>query len=203
MPKRKIGRREFLKLAIASTAAAGLSHFRVLNIGGTDVALAQGPCTPPDEPDVCEAADPDECLIPDDTDFCFQEFGDQDVCNISEPLYVDQCGEPGGAGTITDICEEDPGDPDICYNPGNIDTCTPPDTDLCVDPGGGGGQVPDTCVPPGDPDDPNPVTVGSVGAESASSILPSLGGVAAALGAAALWLRHRLRPEKPEEPETE
>jgi hypothetical protein len=47
MAKKEIGRREFLKIALGSAAAAGLSHFRFVNLGGAGPALAI------DVPDSC------------------------------------------------------------------------------------------------------------------------------------------------------
>jgi hypothetical protein len=300
MPQKELGRREFLKLAIAAAGAAGLSHFRVLNIGGADVAYARL-CETGDlnDPDTCDATSVDWCIpLPDgDPDLCSPDPGPQpsDMCPDNSPAGDgDRCqpaeGEPDAcAPWVTtfptpdtcdptyndpdvchstpqwgdhDVCDPSAGEPDACGSEDPVDTCNPggvpPDPDECEDgqkgdscapadnpdicPDGAGGDddqcvpaedpdicpepfggvgdtcdptagdpdvcspthTPDVCDPPGYPADvPNPVTVSSVEAESASSILPALGGVAAALGAAALWLRHRLRPKKPEEPETE
>ena len=47
MPRKEIGRREFLRLLAGTAAAAGLSHFRFVNLGGAGPAWAQ--------------IDPDEC----------------------------------------------------------------------------------------------------------------------------------------------
>ena len=40
MKRKTLSRREFLKAVVAGAAAGGLSHFRVLNFGGTGVVLA-------------------------------------------------------------------------------------------------------------------------------------------------------------------
>jgi hypothetical protein len=90
MEKEKLGRREFLRLLAGTAAAAGLSHFRFLNLGGGDVALANectegSPdicvpgsgadiCTPPAYPDACNAGDPYE------PDECKPDVGDTDHC---------------------------------------------------------------------------------------------------------------------------
>jgi hypothetical protein len=256
MPQKRIGRREFLKLTIAAVGAAGLSHFRILNIGGADVAMAQTDECSDTVTDICAVgASPDTCPEGADgggTDSCAPLNGDPDFC---EPFDLDEDDECEPPGTIPDdVCDSEDGDtcvefgndtcecgaadsPDACDpgGSGEPDACTPSgfvgggDPDVCPDPPPGDGDIcftdnlgiseADYCVPPGaedtcetneppqtpdicnpgtDPDSPNPVTVDSVGVESTSSILPSLGGVVAALGTAALWLRHRLRPEEPE-----
>lgn len=190
MPEKRFGRREFLKITIATAAATGLSHFRILNLGGVDVAFA-GICdNGREDPDVCSALSLDECTPGEDPDYC----------DVSLQQDLDQCGNPG----VSDTCDPNPGDPDICMEPGVIDACDPQQTDLCTGVGGVG-QEPDECSPSiGDPDDPNAVRVGSFDAEPpvevASMVLPTLGGLAAALGAAALWLR-RLHPGKSKEVE--
>jgi hypothetical protein len=179
MVEKRFGRREFLKITIATAAAAGLSHFRILNIGGVDVAFA-GLCdNGREDPDVCSETSPDECNPPEDPDYC----------DISLQQDSDQCGEPG----VPDTCDPTPGDPDICRAPGNVDICEPQQTDLCTGPVGGN-QEPDICDPPNDdPDDPNAVQIETFNAKSADkaafAAMPALGGLVAALGAAALWLR--------------
>jgi hypothetical protein len=248
MPQKRIGRREFLKLAIAAAGAAGLSHFRILNIGGADVAYAQGdnctndgamstdecrPPTNPSDPDTCPEGmqngpdmcdeltdstdacipalvEPDECIVLVSVDVC--KTG-SDVCEAPPPPSTSDDCIPGSSpdvcvlafpGPDEDVCPDAPnGDGDICYANGvsDPDICPPgpPTEDSCPPPDGGT----DLCQPSVDnPDNPNPVTVSSIDVESASSALPALGGVIAVLGAAALWLRRRLRPEKPEEEES-
>lgn len=165
MPQRKIGRREFLKLAIAAAGAAGLSHFRILNIGGADVAYAgqcgaeaQDLCNPPSAPDDCTAppVDPDECKIGGgDPDLCSGQPGDPD-------LQCPSAGNDTCTTTDPDLCDALAGEADECLMPDDLDSCIPgnpsdPDTcdpnppvwnmDYQCDPTGG-----DTCTPPPDPD---------------------------------------------------
>lgn len=246
MTERKLGRREFLKLAIAAAGAAGLSHFRILNIGGADVALAQENCSSdPGGIDICTPQTGDRDVCPEGVadpanDICDPAIDEADVCIPGTPVnQPDNCTNdedvcdptdvpPDSCSVTTDMCEV-PQAPDTCVPPSDPDTCapaggdycitSPPDTtgdgDVCIQPGFGdyceatgaadtcvgpaGPQTPDICDPGTvDPDTPNPVTVDSVGVETVSSALPALGGMVAALGAAALWVRHRLRPQKSE-----
>ena len=141
MSDRELDRREFLKLALATAAAAGLSHFRILNAGGPGVAhagLCGGP--PPRVPDYCDPTipDPDECVPPTDPDECKPAFGDLDECTAP--------GDADYACAVADNCVP-PDDPDLCSTvpPAHPDVCAPPD-DL------------DSCVPqePADPDECNP-----------------------------------------------
>jgi hypothetical protein len=168
--------------------------------GGTDECPVVG-----GDPDICDIGDsiPDACIVDSAVDICEPGPPPPDTCDPddSDPDY---CTPTGLGGGNEDVCPDpSPGDGNVCYFDGMLydpDICdtTPPytDEDNCQ-----GEGAPDYCEPGTDPDQPNPVTVSSVGAESASSALPALGGLVAVLGAAALWLR-RLRPEKPEEEES-
>jgi hypothetical protein len=167
MSVKPLDRREFLKLALASAAAAGLSHFRILNVGGPGVAYAgqcgaepQDVCNPPSAPDDCTVptTDPDECKLLGgfDEDMCSGQPGDPDLaCN--PPTAADACNPPGDL----DLCDTLVNEPDTCLPPDDLDSCTPGDSDdpdecnpptgnldYACDPVGG-----DICDPPaGDPD---------------------------------------------------
>ena len=170
MAKKKLGRREFLKLTAAAAAAAGLSHFQFLNIGGPNVALA----------DECEEGlteDSDECEggTTEDSDVC--EGGpteDSDECEEGLTEDSDEC--EGGPTEDSDDCEEGPTEDSDDCNQNSVDHCIPEsnnggDPDLCdPDPGtlpadmcpddspqGDGdicdpGAEADVCVPGTDPD---------------------------------------------------
>ncbi len=130
--EKKLGRREFLKMAIASAAAAGLSHFQFLNFGGAELARAQDDCNPPGGvPDTCvpENQDPDMCWGP--------QFEDEDVCRA--PQDPDEC-DPLGQPQV-DTCLEV--EPDACNPPQDPDRCLPDlDQDMCLPP-----DDPDQCWP--------------------------------------------------------
>jgi hypothetical protein len=183
MDDEKLGRREFLKLTIASTAAAGLSHFQFLNLGA-NVALAQDECDPAipnsdicdaENPDICDpgnqnnpdicpdphVASSDVCMPPDDEDECISQMGEPDICHEMEG---DTCTD-----TNPDICELDQS-PDVCRPPDDPDICPDGiggDGDICnpLDPQGGSpdecipGGTGDICVGPPDPELPPPTAV--------------------------------------------
>lgn len=203
MTQRKLDRRAFLKTVLASAAAAGLSHFRILNFGASDAA-AQDLCDPPSLPDTCipqgSPPDPDSCYPPGDTDYCVPAgmVTDPDYC---DPQYNEM--DVGCAGE-QDYCYPDDFDPDVCLPPYEADECLPATGDVdyqctaaAADVCDPGMQDPDLCAPwagetdvcvPGadEPDEPTVSTVVSLDASSAVSVLPAAGAAAAALGAAAL-----------------
>ena len=241
-PKRLLNRREFLRVAGAATAMAGLSHFQLLNL---TFAAPQDACDPQQAvPDYCNPGE-DSDICPDgnttSSDVCIPEMGEMDECmpdmhepDICDPAEPDQCEvPPGGRDTCettpddVDICPDGPdGDGDLCIptgagaNPdecipavGESDECLQGEPDFCRPPGGGtvehdicdpattnpdicfenGQSVVDICEPPpGDPDsdDPNPVTLISMSAQTGmdpATLLTLAGGAtAAAVGAAAL-----------------
>jgi hypothetical protein len=156
MEKKEIGRREFLKIALGSVAAAGLSHFRILNVGaapssGDQCGLLQskdGWCG--ELGDLCTPTDPDG------RDTCWPQEGDPDVCNTTEvdvcmpPSDPDQCtvaGDPDYecATPGADTCGTE--NPDLCWPEHDRDQCLPPDDeDNCAE------ASPDECSAAGDPD---------------------------------------------------
>jgi hypothetical protein len=157
MAKKEIGRREFLRLLAGTAAAAGLSHFRFLNVGGAPsggdqcglLQSADGYCS---EEDLCAPTDPDGR----DTCWPSVQDGDPDVCATDEvdvcmpPSDPDECtvaGDPDYecATQGADSCGA--GDPDLCWPEHDRDQCLPPDdTDDCSE------ASPDACGAPGDPD---------------------------------------------------
>lgn len=159
MAKKEIGRREFLKIVLGSAAAAGLSHFRILNVGGAPsggdqcglLQSADGWCGP--DGDLCAPTDPDG------RDTCWPQAPlapDPDVCNTEEldvcmpPSDADQCtvaGDPDYecATPAADTCGTQ--NPDLCWPEHDPDQCLPPeDEDNCS------AASPDVCGAPGDPD---------------------------------------------------
>jgi hypothetical protein len=178
MPEDRLKRREFLKVTIAAAAAAGLSHFRILNLGGTGVALA-AVCERGEDPDQCDANSIDWCNPGGSGE------GAEDICGPDpSPGGTDMCPDdsPGGDGDFCDpqlqepdVCAPtvDPPEPDVC-NPGYLDPdvciedttgdgdlCAPgsPDPDVCaawpLAPDNGG----DECAPP----DPEPLDICDIG----------------------------------------
>ncbi|HSN74585.1 MAG TPA: twin-arginine translocation signal domain-containing protein [Anaerolineae bacterium] len=167
-------RREFLRFLGAAAGAAGLCHFRFLNVGmAAGLTAPDQGCQPPMEPDLCNpgAGDPDQCIPPDDVDYgcpapnqddCLPLQGDPDLCS---PLWnPDQCEPPYN-------------DPDECWNtPDDQDICSPDplNPDRCPEPGGGPGQdicepnlsEPDECDPFDTPPDALAVTLASFGAQA-------------------------------------
>lgn len=156
MSKKKTNRREFLKAAIAGAAAAGLSHFRVLNFGGMATVLADNAgcevgipdyCNPGEDPDICP--DPNSATS---SDVCIPEQDEMDECiPMSEPDICDPVNPP------PDTCMP-PDDPDECeVPPGGPDTCmaTPDDADICPDGGPpvGDGDVCNETAPNANPDE--------------------------------------------------
>ncbi len=165
---KKINRREFLKIVVASAAAAGLSHFRFLNFGGALPVLADE-CESGQNPDTCNPSigefdicpdpppgDGDLCAPVDGSlDECVPAMGEADECNWGKN-DPDECpdGSNTDDGCVTpnpDVCDQGFGAPDIC-DPGNDDpdVCSiglpPDDPDECIRP-----DVPDTCDPAGPP----------------------------------------------------
>ncbi len=134
MVMKRVSRRDFLKLLAAGTAAAGLSHFRLLNPGGVQPVGAVG-CSV--LPDTCSLGVLDTCNPSDPpADSCFVTEGN-----------ADHCGEVAGMDQVPDACMP-PTDPDVCMPPGNPDECLPGlDPDICAPP-----EDPDLCAPPMEPD---------------------------------------------------
>ncbi len=179
MEENQIGRRKFIKLTVATAAAAGLSHFRFLNAGVRRAYADQDiDCLPPD-PDICEphAMNPDSCKPQNgDEDICMSGFHDEDYCSTSasppEPDVCDppatpeadyQCRAPGAdqciPGVDPDLCEAAPGDEDVCIPGADPDYgCGVVSADFC-EPATGD---PDLCDPlhgerdECDPPDPDP-----------------------------------------------
>jgi hypothetical protein len=166
----KLGRREFLKLTLASAAAAGLSHFQFLNVaasGGSPLdhcdGIASDVCDPQNNnPDYKCTFGSDECR-PDqgDPDLCAPGFGEPDECiePLGDPDY--RCPGPG-----QDFCEPQAGDPDLCNPPEEPDECEPMgsdpydecdpyqnDDDMCVN------FPADECQSLPEPDYPGPTAV--------------------------------------------
>jgi hypothetical protein len=130
MFSKKMDRREFLKIVMASAAAAGLSHFRFLNFGGVLPVLADGCGHPAGILDTCN-----DMMV--------------DYCNPGEDYDV--CPDPNGGASSSDVCVPEQGEMDECAPPSEPDICDPADSepDIC-DPAAG---LPDQCeVPPGGPD---------------------------------------------------
>jgi hypothetical protein len=166
-------RREFLRFVGAAAGAAGLCHFRFLNIGmAAGLAAPDQVCQPPNEPDLCNpgGGDPDECMLPDDVDYgC--HFPNQDDCL---PLQGDPdlCSPPFDP----DLCEPQIQDPDECWNtPIDQDICSPDPSnpDQCPEVGGGADQDfcdlildPDVCDPFDIQPDVLAVTLASFGAQA-------------------------------------
>ncbi|MEJ5310647.1 MAG: hypothetical protein WHX52_12815 [Anaerolineae bacterium] len=156
MFNRKMNRREFLKVVVASAAAVGLSHFRFLNFGGVGTVLADNIGCDIGIPDFCNPPqDADLCSPTSSSDVCVPEQGESDECiPMSEADICDPVNPP------PDICAP-PDDPDVCeVPPGGPDTCmkAPDDPDICPDGGPpvGDGDIcnetapnanPDECVP--------------------------------------------------------
>ena len=175
---------------------------------GVPSAPAQDICVPPShapEQDVCIGV----ALAPEQADTCDPAGNGPDVCDLinSDP----------------DVCEPLVPEPDTCDPQG-----APPDPDICIGDAAGDGDVcipeytnppdlcsptfdPDVCDPPaGATDEPSPVDVSAFNAQPAAggpaAGVGALSGLLAALGAAALWLRHRLgaaEPEKEKVPDAE
>lgn len=144
MDDKKLGRREFLKLAVATAAAAGLSHFRVLNFGGAGVAHAGSCAGDIENPDWCKPliGFTDECVPPTDPDECQPMFNDPDLCSgqPGDPDYA--CWPFVTPDTCTSLADQDlcdPGqEPDECQPPDDVDSCSlgyPNDVDQCGAPG--------------------------------------------------------------------
>ncbi|MFN2282818.1 MAG: hypothetical protein ACK2UQ_00230, partial [Anaerolineae bacterium] len=156
MSDRKMNRREFLKVVIASAAVAGLNHFRFLNFGGMANVLADNVGCDVGIPDFCDPQEgnPDTCPDPNSSgsDVCVPELGEWDEClPPSDPDICDPVAPP------PDLCIP-PGDPDECeVPPGGPDTCmtAPDDADICPDGPDGDGDIctltgdpnPDECIP--------------------------------------------------------
>jgi hypothetical protein len=165
MLNRKMDRREFLKVVVASAAAAGLSHFRFLNIGGTLPVSAQDDCAPSSGmSDICEplegnadtCPEPPELVIGQDlcvpnepndpADACFHVLPsgtEPDYCNIprDETDVCDTHTTPN-----TDNCNPETGEGDLCEWTGEayeVDVCDATSTDVCHP--GAGSQNPDVC----------------------------------------------------------
>jgi len=140
MSSRKLDRRTFLKLALATAAGAGLSHFRILNVGGPGVAhagLCGGP--PPRDPDYCApmTPDPDECIPPTDPDECKPALGDVDECTAPDDIDYDcAAADTCDPSSDPDICSTvPPAYPDVCAPPNDLDSCVPQepsDPDECT-----------------------------------------------------------------------
>ena len=166
MLNKKLDRREFLKVVVAGAAAAGLSHFRFLNMGGADVVLARE-CEPGEDPDTCtpgntdwcipasmDGGDPDVCAPTDDNpDMCPDDSpgGDGDTCLPG--IDPDYCNPNAMPVAEPDMCNPDTNDPDICLGdmpPGDRDVCDPAqnEADVCIGDEEGNG---DLCTAP-DPD---------------------------------------------------
>jgi hypothetical protein len=121
MLDKKMNRREFLKVVIASAAAAGLSHFRFLNFGGAVPALAMDDCTPSSGiPDICEPFEGNADTCPEPPELVMG----QDICGPDDS--VDACFHVLPSGTEMDYCNIPQDATDIC------DTHTTPNTDNCV-----------------------------------------------------------------------
>jgi hypothetical protein len=167
-------RREFLRFLGAAAGAAGLCHFRFLNIGmAAGLTAPDQICQPPNEPDLCNpgGGDLDECIPPDDVDYgcpatnqdeCLPLQGDPDLC--SPPF------DP-------DLCEPQIQDPDECWNtPADQDLCSPDplNPDQCPEVGGGADQdiceptmgEPNVCDPFDTPPDALAVTLATFGAQA-------------------------------------
>ncbi len=181
MFNRKMNRREFLKVVVASAAAAGLSHFRFLNFGGALPVLADGCGNPPGTPDTCNDMVVDYCNPGEDYDLCPDPNGganSSDVCvPMIEPDYCDPAIEydadlcnppmPGedvcapplesdlcGKEMSPDVCGEGPNVPDVCKkSEGNPDVC------------------PDSGPPPGDGD----ICIVTGGDSSPDECIPAVG----------------------------
>lgn len=179
---KKMDRREFLKVVIASAAAAGLSHFRFLNFGGALPALADD-CTGPLDPDICDPSIGEFDVCPDpplgDGDLCAPVDGTYDEC-VPAVEEADECnwakGDPDecpdGSGTVDecvspnpdvcnqglagpDICDPEHDDPDVCrmgLPPDDPDECIRSDVPDTCDPAGPPPFDPDICTPDGMPD---------------------------------------------------
>lgn len=152
MVMKTMSRRDFLKWLAAGAAAAGLSHFGVLNFGGVNPVLADACtdmadyCNPGEDLDVCPDSQPGS------SDVCIPEMGELDECGGSEAdtcdltnVPPDNCNVPPGT---LDQCEVPPGTPDTCNT-------VPDDVDVCPDAPGGDGDAcsatlpsePDECIP--------------------------------------------------------
>ncbi len=142
---KKMDRREFLKVVIASAAAAGLSHFRFLNFGATGTVLADNVgcdvaipdyCNPGEDSDICP--DPNKATS---SDVCIPEMGELDECTTGPVFDPDICNM---TNIPPDTCLPE-GDPDECeIPPGGPDTCfpQPPSTaDICPDGPQGDGDI--------------------------------------------------------------
>lgn len=164
MSNKKMNRREFLKVVIASAAAAGLSHFRFLNFGGPLPVSAMDDCAPSSGiSDICEPLEGNADTCPEPPTY---ETG-QDLCVPNEPNdLADACFHvlPGGTEMDycntprdeTDVCDThttpgdacDPynGEGDLCEWTGEfyeVDVCDATSTDVCHP--GEGSQNPDVC----------------------------------------------------------
>ncbi len=154
MSDKKMNRREFLKVVIASAAAAGLSHFRFLNFGGAQTVLADNVGCDIGIPDFCDPGEPgnydtcpdpvstsgsDVCIPPNEPDLC--DLGiDPDICDPVNPP-PDICDPAAGA---PDQCEVPPGGPDTCMKAAD-------DPDICPDGGAASGGDGDICTLTGQP----------------------------------------------------
>ncbi len=191
--KKRLNRRGFLKLSIAAAAAAGLSHFRFLNLGGVKRAFAQG-CDYGEEPDLCipQQENIDICVPGSEPDICAPSGGDPDVCGGVDPDYY--CSEPMSdvcdpAGSDPDLCNPMASEPDECIQLEDTDyACPVVGSDFC------NASDPDLCIPweyepdvcdASSTDEPTAVDVESFNAASGSQPISwasaILGGMAAAL----------------------
>lgn len=148
MVMKPMSRRDFLKWLAAGAAAAGLSHFGVLNFGGVVPVSARECEVPGEDPDVCNT-------VAVNTDWCIPASyggGDPDVCEPGSELNPDMCPDdsPGGDADICspavaelDECWPETNEPDLCI------TTEPSDPDVCIGDTTGDG---DLCVPESDPD---------------------------------------------------
>ena len=145
MEDKRLGRREFLKLAIASAAATGLTHFQFLNIAAQEAIPQEicdaDECVPGQVPDICQpqpGGSVDVCApnaVPTEPDLCYIAAG---------VTYPDMC-DPG-VGDV-DVCSPAVSPPDECVSTGDQDFCDggQDSTDICA----AGQDLQDTCPDPG------------------------------------------------------
>jgi hypothetical protein len=167
---KKMNRREFLKMVIASAAAAG----------GALPVLADGCGHPAGIPDTCNEMLVDYCNPGEDTDICpdpnggasssdvcVPQLGEPDECDpaveydpdLCDPIIPaeDICASPSGPDVacqqamVPDVCGEGPLVPDTCDKTvGNPDVCPdsgppPGDGDICILTGPNNNA--DECIP--------------------------------------------------------
>jgi hypothetical protein len=193
MFSKKMNRREFLKIVVASATATGLSHFRFLNFGGVVPTLAMDDCAPTSGvEDLCEPLENNADTCPEPPEFVIG----QDLCIPNETDPADACFHvlPGGTERDycnipqdkTDVCDThttpgdacDPytGEGDLCEWTGEayeVDVCDETSADVCHP--GEGSKNPDLCPEPagGDGDICLP-EIGEVDVCSAQSGAPDL-----------------------------